>query len=134
MASMVLYPRRLLGSHALRAVADGAARLLRPCGIVDRHNRSGKEFHLSAAGDGHHAGAEGSGLMRLRIGIPNRSAHHSPIPLHRPLSNRPELALRITLMILTIISGMEIANLFHPIAALAVMGTACISGVLAGAT
>lgn len=131
MAGMVLYPRRILGSHALRITADVRARLFRSRGVVDRYHRSGQELNLSVVRDGYHASAEGSGLVRLRSGLPNRSPVRGPLSLHRARSNRPEVALGLTLMALTTITASEIAYLVHPAAALMVTLTACLSVVLA---
>src|SRR5258706_3718805 len=94
MASMVLHPRWLLGSHALRVVTDVPEGLLRQSSTLDRHNRSDQEFNLSSAGYGHHAGAEGPRLVRLRAWLPNRSPDNRPIPRHRLLGDREGVEAR----------------------------------------
>lgn len=69
--------------------------------------------------------------MRLR----NRLADRVPDDLRRTrnglLGNREELALGLTLMIVVIIAGNEIAHLMSPWAAILTMFLACLAGGLA---
>ena len=131
MAGMVLHPRLLLGGDALRNYPHAGAQLLRQGGDVDRHCGGRADGDMQTAGRRHHEGAEGSKPLRLCNRPHIGRSPDSPIPRHHMLGNRQELALGLTLVIIIMVGGQEIASLVHPAAALTVTLTACLSVVLA---
>jgi len=122
---------RAVGSSPLLPRAVTLARSMGGSSHVDRHRGRRADSRLPSLHHGHLKGAAGRDAVRLCNRMANRSPNTGPVPAHHLLGNRQELALGLTLMILTVISGQEILHLVHWAPALTVTLIAPLSVVLA---
>lgn len=70
--------------------------------------------------------------MRLRNRLADRISDDLRGTRRSWLGDSNELALGATLMIVTVISGQEMAHLVHPLLALTAIGATCLGTIIAG--